>query len=85
LVEYPPPVEANVKPTAQGLVVKSRGEPAATIGRQISYSEVGAAYAGIVAGQAVKGANTGVDFSAPPPRKEREEVREVFRQNYPRV
>jgi hypothetical protein len=43
----------------------STGEQAANSGRQLSYAEVGATYAGVVAGRPVKGANAGVDSSAP--------------------
>jgi hypothetical protein len=53
--------------SAQSTVVKptaSTGEQAASSGRKRSYAEVGAAYAGVVAGRQVKGANSGVDPSA---------------------
>jgi hypothetical protein len=52
-----------VKPTA------STGKQAASNGRQLSYAEVGAAYAEVVAGRPVKGATAGVDSSAPLPTK----------------
>jgi hypothetical protein len=48
----------------------STGEEAANSGRQLSYAEVGAAYAGVVAGRPVKGAKAGVDSSAPLPTKD---------------
>jgi hypothetical protein len=43
----------------------STGEQAANSGRQHSNAEVGAAYAGVVAGRPVKGANAGVVSWAP--------------------
>jgi hypothetical protein len=48
----------------------STGEQAANSGRQLNYPEVGAAYAEIVTGRPVKGANPGVDSSAPLPTKD---------------
>jgi hypothetical protein len=67
----PLPVQANGS-SAQGLVVlptASTGEQAAFSGRQLSYAEVGATYAGVVAGRPVKGATAGVDSSATLPTK----------------
>jgi hypothetical protein len=43
----------------------SRVDEAANSGRQLSYAEMDAAYAGVVVGRPVKGANAGVDSSAP--------------------
>jgi hypothetical protein len=48
----------------------STGEQATNSGRQLSYTEVGAAYAVVVAWRTVKGANAGVDSSAPLPTKD---------------
>jgi hypothetical protein len=65
----PLPAHANGS-TAQGPVVlptASTGEQAASNGRQISYAEVGTAYAGVVVGLPVKGKTPGVDSSAPLP------------------
>jgi hypothetical protein len=65
------PLPAQAKGSyAQGPVVlptASTGEQAAFSGRQISYAEVGAAYAGVLAGRPVKGATAGVESSAPLP------------------
>jgi hypothetical protein len=67
------PPSAQAKGTsAQGPVVQSiasTGEQAANNGRQLSYAEVGAVYAGVVSGRPVKGANAGVDSSATLPNK----------------
>jgi hypothetical protein len=67
------PLPAQAKgSSAQGLVVKpttSTGEQAASSGRQLSYAEVGATYAGVVTGRPVKGATAGVDSSSPLPTK----------------
>jgi hypothetical protein len=67
------PLPAQAKGcSAQGPVVlptASTGEQAAFSGRQLSYAEVGAAYAGVVAGRPVKGATAGVDSSEPLPTK----------------
>jgi hypothetical protein len=49
----------------------STGEQAANSGRQLSYDEMCAVYAGVVAGLPVKGANAGVDYWAPLPNKKR--------------
>jgi hypothetical protein len=63
------PLPAQAKGSSvQGPVVlptASTGEQAAFSGRQLSYAEVVAAYAGVVAGRPVKGATAGVDSSAP--------------------
>jgi hypothetical protein len=45
------------------------GEQAVNNGRQLSYAEASAVYAGVVAGRPVKGANAGVDSSASLPTK----------------
>jgi hypothetical protein len=67
------PLSAQAKGTsAQGPVVQSfasTGEQAANNGRQLSYAEMGAVYAGVMAGRQVKGANAGVDSSATLPTK----------------
>jgi hypothetical protein len=56
----------------------SKGEQAANSGRQLSYAEVGMAYAGFVAGRPVKGANAGMDSSVLLPTKdEGKEKRDV--------
>jgi hypothetical protein len=58
--------------SAQDPAVKSTtssGEQAASSSRQLSYTEIYAAYVGVVAGRPVKGANAGVNFSAPFPNK----------------
>jgi hypothetical protein len=44
-------------------------KPRLAAGRQLSYAEVGKAYAGVVAGRPVKQANVGVDSVAPLPSK----------------
>jgi hypothetical protein len=67
------PLSAQAKGTStQGPVVQSiasTGEQATNNGRQLSYAEVGAVYAGVVAGRPVKGANAGVDSWAKLPTK----------------
>jgi hypothetical protein len=60
------PLSAQAKGT-----FASTGEQAANNGRQLSYAEVSAVYAGVVAGRPVKGANAAVDFSATLPTKKR--------------
>jgi hypothetical protein len=71
----PAPLPAQAKGRyAQGPVVlptASTGEQAAFSGRHLSYAEVGAAYARVVAGRPVKGATARVDSSAPLPTKKR--------------
>jgi hypothetical protein len=47
-----------------------RGEQAAKSSRKLSYAEVAVTYAGVVAERPVKGANAGVDSSAPIPTKD---------------
>jgi hypothetical protein len=67
----PLPVEAK-RISAQVSMVKSTastGEQAAPTGRQFNYAEVSAAYAGVMAGRPVTGANPGVDSSAQFPTK----------------
>lgn len=68
----PLPVQANKNPSTQGPALKSTAsmrEEAVTSGQQLSYTEVGAAYKGVVAGLPVIGVNAGVDSSAPLPTK----------------
>jgi hypothetical protein len=48
----------------------STGEQAANSDRQVIYAEVDAAYAGVVDGRPVTGANAGVDSSTPLPTKD---------------